>query len=258
MMNTKVKTLLFASLVLFAVTPSFANQTKVSVDLYAVTSHLMPYKGTQSDLSATVYLKFGDSAFRPFLRGVYTKYQYKNETVAVPVTVDDERKAAGGGLDIILNKYLRIRLLSEYINNKTANTQYSQESYGLIYNQYISTAAFDINNYAEAFSIPRFSSSGFDAFARVQLLKPFYFSISETHSSAIYPFVQYKTKVNDNAVFGISGSQLTAGLGYKYYNKDLAAGTLAFLAEAHSVVYQSIDYNGEWAQMLLALQYTYN
>lgn len=258
MISSKVKTLLFAGLVLFVVNPSFASQTKVSVDLYAVTSHLMPYKGTQSDLSATAYLKFGENVFRPFLRGVYTKYQYKNETAAVPVNIDDERRAAGGGLDINLNDYLRIRLLSEYITNKSANTQYSQESYGLIYNQYLSTGAFDINNYAEAFSIPRFSSSGFDAFVRIQLLKPFYFSTSEKHSNAIYPLLQYKTKVNDNAIFGVSGSQLSAGLGYKYYNKNWNSGTLAFLAEAHSVAYQSINYNGEWAQMLVALQYTYN
>lgn len=258
MIKPKINTLLFATLVLFAATPSFANQTKVSVDLYAVTSHLMPYKGTQSDLSATAYLKLGESVFRPFLRGVYSKFQYKNETAAVPVNVDDERKAAGGGLDIYLNDYVRIRLLSEYITNKTANTQYSQESYGLIYNQYLSTGAFDINNYAEAFSIPRFSSSGFDAFARIQLLKPFIFSTSESYSNTIYPFFQYKTKVNDNAIFGVSGSQLSAGLGYKYYNKNIASGTLAFLAEAHSVAYQSLDYNGEWAQMLVALQYTYN
>ena len=259
MLKLKLTTLLFAGLVVLAATPSLANQTKVSVDVYAVTSHLMPYKGTQSDLSATLYLKFRESSFRPFLRGVYTKYQYKNETAAVPVTVDDERKAAGGGIDIILNDYFKIRLLSEYIMNKTASTQYSQESYGLIYNQYLNLGnTLNLSNYAEAFSIPRFSSQTIDLFARFQLLKPFSFASAEDYSNAIYPFLQYKVKSNDNAVFGVSGNQFSVGLGYKYYNKNWAAGTLAFLAEAHSVAYQSTDYNGEWAQMLVALQYTYN
>jgi hypothetical protein len=258
MIISRVIILLFASLVFFTVKPSLANKTIVSIDIYAVKGHLMPYKGTQSDLSATLYLKLNEKSFRPFLRRVYTNYQYKNETNVLPITVDDERNTLGLGIDYIINDYLKIRFIKEDVVNKNANTKYLQDSYGLIYNQFISLGVVDLNNYLEAFNIPRFSPDSFDLFARIQVLKAFYLSNTEDDSNSLYPFIQYKIKSNDNAVFGVSGSQLTAGLGYKYYNKNWSNGTLAFLTEAHSVAYQSTFYNGEWAQILVALQYTYN
>ena len=253
----------FLNLALLFVVPLSAkahttDKIHLSLDLYAVHSSLMPYKGTQSDASATLHLNFANSRLKPFLRAVMTNFNYKDESVLPNLQVNDERKAAGGGLDIDLNAYVKIRLLSEYIMNKNANTQYSQDSYGLIYNQYLSLGALDLNNYAEVFQIPRFSRETIDLFARFQLLKPFYISSSEESSNVLFPFLQYKLKENDNAIFGISGNQLSVGAGYKYFNKNIAGGSAAFLIEGHSVAYQSTNYNGDWLQVLAAIQYIYN
>lgn len=232
--------------------------TSLTLDLYGSSGSLMPYKGTQSDLTATVYLNYGNKVLRPFLKAGYSKFDYKTETNNTITTVNDERKAAGGGLDLVLNQYVKIRFISEYVTNKNSGQQYSQESIGLIYNQYLNLGALDLNNYAEFFNIPRFSSTSVDSFARFQLLKPFVLSSDEDSSNTLYPFLQYKIRGNDNAIFGVDGSQMSAGLGYKYYDKSWQGGSFAFLAEAHSVVYQSSNLNGDWAQYLLAVQYIFN
>lgn len=250
----------------------------ISTDLYAVQTNMMQYKGYQNDLSATLYFKYEDYKLIPFLRHVLTNYYYLDERVrGTNGTIDytsDRRRATGGGIDYQFNSYLRLRLITESIDNKLYRSHYTQESYGLIYNQYLNPGYIEFSNYLETFLIPRVSSNKLDTFLRIQAFKSFYFKSGLAFSNAIYPFVQVKAKFNDDANFGISGQNLSVGGGYKFYgtnnstpnsvgikNATLKNGSVkssedcfAFMIEAHSLVYQSKDFNADWSQIMAVLQ----
>lgn len=259
-LNRISKVLILAATSIFVAQTSYAQESssfKLGADLYGTHSNLMPYKGYQDDLSATLYLQYKDFLVVPFVRYVDTNYYYLNEAGGNTAYTSDHRTAAGGGLDIRLLPYLKLRLISEYITNKLSSQSYSQDSYGLIYNQYIEVAGLEFNNYLESFYIPRASNS-IDTFARVQLLKNYYVTRSNESSNALFPFVQVKAKINDDAVFGVSGQNASVGAGYKYFRKFNSDSSLALLLEGHSVIYQSRDFNGDWMQALAAIQFLYN
>ena len=233
---------------------------RLAVDLYAVHANIMPYKGYSNDLMATVHLKYNDWKLRPFVRYVYTDYHFLNTLPPGNTTyTDDTRKAGGIGLDYFFTDYFRARFIYEAIDFKLSNQNVNQESLGLIYNQMISLGSFVLNNYAEAFYIPRLSNDNFDNFLRVQALVPFdIYSDKLEFSNTLYPFAQVKIRANDNYVFGLSGSNMSLGLGYKFYDVLSNVSNFSLLLEGHAVVYQSSNLNGDWAQALLALQYLYN
>ena len=227
----------------------------LSTDLYGVQTYLMQHKGYQNDLSATLYFQLADYNLIPFFRHVLTHYYYLDERVqGQQEYTSDRRMATGGGLDYKFNNYLRLRFNTESIDNKLNNTKYAQESYGLIYNQHLDFSQFELNNYLESFLIPRVSSNKFDTFLRIQAFKSFYFSKQLTFSNAIYPLLQVKAKFNDDSNFGISGQNASLGVGYKFYAKNSADDSFAFVLEAYSLFYQSKNFNGDWAQILAALQ----
>jgi hypothetical protein len=234
-----------------------ATQFHLGGDIYAVHTHLLPYKGTEDAIAGTLYFQFGDSKLVPFVRGTYSSYYYLNEAAGNTAYTSDNRSGLGIGLDFNLTSYLRIRVIEESIHNGLSGQSYDQFSYGLIYNQYIGLGFFDLNNYAEAFVIPRVSSGEVDTFARVQALIPIVHAQSGSSSHRVYPFVQAKAKVNDNDVFGVSGYNASVGAGYKWAKGFENKGQLAFLLEGHSLFYQSKDFNGDWNQILATLQYKY-
>ena len=224
-------------------------------DVYASHTNLMPFKGYQEDLSAMVYAQYSDVPVLPFVRYVLSNYYYLNSTL--PATTDytsDQRTAAGVGVDLRINPYLRVRLLNEQVNNKLANQNFNQSSYGIIYNQYIDLQRFEINNYLESFYIPRISER-LDTFFRIQALKSYYLSRSEDSSNVVYPLLQLKAKYNDDSIFGVSGHNISVGAGYKYFKKTAFDGLFSAVLEGHAVVYQSRDFNGDWFQALAAVQW---
>lgn len=231
------------------------SQFNLSVDLYGVQTNLMPYKGYQNDLMATVYLKYGEFPLIPFLRHVETHYYYLIETPPTNENyTSDRRLASGGGLDLKFNNYLKFRYIVESVDNKLSNTSYTQESYGLIYNQYLSFKYAEFNNYLETFLIPRVDNNSPDTFLKIQMLKSFYLSQSNHFSNVMYPFLQIKVKSNDNANFGVSGESANLGAGYRFYGVNDTKDSFAFVLEAHSVFYQSEKLNGDWLQMMAAFQ----
>ena len=228
---------------------------KISTDLYGVQTNLMQHKGYQNDLSATLYFQLSDYKFIPFLRHVLTHYYYLDERVQGAVNyTSDRRTASGGGLDYKINNYFRFRFNTEAISNKLDNTKYTQDSYGLIYNQYMDLDYLELNNYLESFLIPRISSNKLDTFVRLQVLKSFYWNREQTFSNTFYPLVQVKAKFNDEANFGISGQNASLGAGYKFYGMNNAKDSFALALEAYSLFYQSKDFNGDWSQILAAVQ----
>lgn len=234
-----------------------ATQFHLGGDIYAVHTHLLPYKGTEDAIAGTLYFRFGDSRLVPFVRGTHSSYYYLNEAGGNTAYTSDNRSGLGIGLDYNLTSYLRIRVIEESIHNGLSGQTYDQFSYGLIYNQYIGFGFFDLNNYAEAFVIPRVSSNEADAFARVQALIPFVIGQDASSSHRVYPFVQVKAKANDNDLFGVSGQNASVGAGYKWAKAYEDKGQLAFLLEGHSLFYQSKNFNGDWNQILAVIQYTY-
>jgi hypothetical protein len=100
-------------------------------------------------------------------------------------------------------------------------------------------------------------SEKIDTFFRVQALKSFYLTRSNESSNTLFPFVEVKGKYNDDAVFGVSGENANLGAGYKYFRK-YDSSTFAFVLEAHSVFYQSQNFNGDWVQGLAAIQWLIN
>lgn len=238
------------------------SEINISTDLYMVQTNLMPYKGYQNDISATVYAQYADYQLLPFVRYVLTNYYYLNEYAAGPGPglslrtdyTSDRRDAAGGGLDYKFNNYLKFRFVVESINNKLSDTSYTQESYGLIYNQYLEYEYIEFSNYLEAFLIPRVSSDKIDTYFKMQALKSFYINRSVTSSNAVYPFVQAKLKINDDANFGVSGQTGSVGAGYRFYGVNATKDSFTFILESHSVFYQSENFNGDWSQFLAALQ----
>lgn len=233
---------------------AFAEGLNLRTDFYASYTHLMPYQGTQGDVSVTLYADYDDYRFVPFIRGLFTNYHYKLPSATN--YLDDNRSSGGLGFDYRIFDSLRFRFIWESIHNDLADTTYSQDSYGFIYNQYIELTGFELNNYAESFYIPRVTKDSMDTFARVQALKSFYFERTPLFSHALYPFVQFKAKVNDDATFGLSGQNASVGAGYKFYStNESLSNSFSATVEGHSVFYQSKDFNGDWFQVLGALQW---
>lgn len=224
-----------------------------SADFYSSHDHIMQYKGKVTDIAATLYIQNNDFFVKPFIRANVSQYNFLS---GIAFT-DYSRNTIGLGLDLIINKYLRIRLLDDQVYNSTTGQSYNQDSYGIIYNQYIAFDYIEFNNYLESFLIPRISSGKMDTYLRVQGLKSFYLKSDADHSHAVYPFAQFKAKYNDDQNFGLSGNSISSGIGYKYFKKINDRNSLAFLLEGHSVVYQSKDFNGDWIQALAVIQYRY-
>lgn len=226
-------------------------------DIFGSHNNLMPFKGYQDDLSATLFFSYDDSRFRPFLRSLTTNYYYVFPDYDNHVT--DYRTAHGFGFDYFLADYLRFRVIQEKIQNRLYDTKYVQHSYGFIYNQYLEFSQFDMNNYLESFYIPRFSENSADSFFRMQILKPFYLSYDDRASNSFYPFAQFKSKINDDAIFGVYGSNASVGIGYKIYVSTEGGGHgFSAVFEANSVFYQSKNFDGDWVQALAALQWLVN
>lgn len=224
-----------------------------SADLYLSHDHIMQYKGKVTDVAATIYAQHNDFFIKPFIRASTSQYNFSSG-----VTFSDySRNTIGIGLDLIINKYLRIRLLDDQVYNGLTGQSYNQDSYGIIYNQYIAFEYIEFNNYLESFLIPRISSGKIDTYLRVQALKSFYLKSDTEHSHVIYPFAQFKAKYNDDQNFGLSGNSISTGAGYKYFKMLNDRNSWAFLLEGHSLVYQSKDFNGDWIQALAVIQYRY-
>lgn len=233
---------------------SHAQGFNLRTDLYASYTHLMQYEGTQADFSATLYGEYDDYRLVPFVRGLLINYHYRLPNT--PAFLDDNRSSAGLGFDYRIFDSLRFRAVVESIHNDLADTTYVQDSYGFIYNQYIELPGFELNNYAESFYIPRVAKGSMDTFARLQVLKSFYLTRTLESSHALYPFVQAKAKINDDANFGLSGQNASVGAGYKFYGINEAKdNSFSAVVEGHSVFYQSSNFNGDWFQVLGALQW---
>lgn len=235
---------------------TFAQENQAlhfSGDVYLSHDHIMQYKGQVNDLAVTVYAQHNDFFIKPFIRASASQYSFSSGAAFS----DHSRSSIGIGVDLIINKYLRIRLLDEQVYNGLTGMSYNQDSYGIIYNQYIGFDYIEFNNYLESFLIPRVSAGKMDTYLRVQALKSFYLKSDSEHSHAAYPFAQFKAKFNDDQNFGLSGNSVSTGIGYKYFIKFDDRNSLAFLLEGHSVVYQSKDFNGDWAQVFAAIQYRY-
>lgn len=224
----------------------------LSADIYASHSSLMQYHGQQNDLLGTFHLGHSDFFIKPFLRASYTGYDFGGDTRIA----DYSRKAAGGGLDAFVLPFLRLRLITESVTSSDTGRTYQQDSYGLIYNQYLDWDFIELSNYLESFYIPRVSSDKIDTFLRVQALKSFYLQSSAEQSHSLFPFVQYKAKYNDEANFGLSGHVVSAGGGYKFFSRRGRHNT-AFIIEGHSVLSQSRNFDGDWFQVFGAFQYFY-
>lgn len=242
----------------YLLAPALAQQQSLDLDLYATRSHLLPYKGIQNEVSATAYWNYSDSIL-PFIKTVYSQYDYTQESTASAVsnTINDSRTSAGIGIDLKIINSIKLRYSADYIKNKVSTKSYTQESFGVIYNQYISYADLDLNNYAESFYIPAINKNQLDSFFRFQALKNYYFSQTKTDSNSVYPFLQIKGKINDDNQFGISGTNGSLGIGFKYYNQLNSDSSIAVLAEAHTLIFQTKNLNSDWNQAFLAIQYLY-
>jgi hypothetical protein len=228
----------------------------IDADVFGSHVNLMPFKGYQDDLSATIFLKYNDGPVRPFVRALTTNYYYVFPGAETHVT--DYRTAYGYGLDYHFWDVFRLRLIQEKVHNRLADNEYTQNSAGIIYNQYLEFTDFDMNNYLESFYIPHFSTTTADTFFRLQILKPYYLSYDENASNSVYPFLQVRSKVNDDAIFGVSGQNASVGLGYKIYVTTESRQGFSALFEANSVFYQSDKFEGDWVQALAALQWMIN
>ena len=239
--------------------PNLRDDLRLAADLYASRSGLTTYKGYADDLSLTLKLKYANWKLVPFVKASMANYRYLNESIPGNTVYDlDERTATGAGLDLFLNKYIRLRYIHSWVNNKTSSKTYDQDEYLVIYNQYVDLTKIEMNNYLESVLIPRYSNTRWNTYLRVQLLKSFYLTREIDSSNVVYPFVQLKVKENDEDYFGKSGNLASVGLGYKFYSRPSAPSSLAFLLEGHSLIYQSRDFNTDWAQILAVLQLTYN
>ena len=144
-----------------------------TADFYGSHSSLMQFKGYQDDLSASLYLQFLPYRLVPFLRFLTSTYYYTPP--GATESISDRRVAVGGGFDYRFTDWLRFRAMTEEINDKVAARTRQQESYGLIYNQYLQLGWLEMNNYAEAFYIPKLSDDKLDTFASVTLFHTFLF-----------------------------------------------------------------------------------
>lgn len=250
------KNLFVAVLLLWGVFAAANQQNQktvdLSVDIYGVQTNVMPYRGYQNDLSATLYFQINDYRLIPFLRILDTHYYY--QLLNDEFYTSDRRLASGGGLDYKFSENFKFRFLVENIDNKKADTHYTQESYGLIYNQFLNFNFIEMNNYIESFLIPRIDSRQMDTFLKIQFLKTFYLNQTANSSQVLYPLLQIKAKSNDNVNFGVSGQNGSVGAGYRFYFANETKDSAAFVLEAHSIFYQSEKLYGDWFQALAALQ----
>ena len=235
-----------------------SDELKLSADLYASHSNLTTFKGYQDDASLTFKLKYTDFMLQPFAKLSTSHYYYLDERIANNTTYTSEhRNEYGLGLDLVILPFLKIRYIYEYGKNLVTDRNYEQESYIIIYNQFFDFVSFQLNNYLESAIFPRLSTNKFNTYIRVQALKTFDISRTIDTSHVVYPFLQVKYKDNEERLFGFSGHAETVGLGYKAYSKFSAESSAAFLLEAHSVLYQSTNFNGDWLQALAVVQLSY-
>ncbi|MEQ1723492.1 MAG: hypothetical protein ABL930_09975, partial [Pseudobdellovibrio sp.] len=233
------------------------SDLRVAFDISATHSGLTTYKGYSDDFSAYLKFKYKDWFVQPFLKAGSSSYYYLDETISGNTSYSrNEKNGIGLGVDVYLNKYIRIRYVHDWYNNKTDKTYYQQDAYLLIYNQYLDLQAFELNNYLESVIVPRYSNNA-STYLKMQGLKSYYINRDINYSNSIYPFAQLKLKNNDEEFFGKSGTLVSVGLGYKYYGKPQVQSSLAFVLEGHSVIHQSKDFNSDWFQILAVLQYTF-
>lgn len=232
------------------------DEIKVGVDFYGSQTNLMPYDGYQNDVISTIFGRRNGYKLVPLIRYVVTNYYFLNEFESPNNKIwnSDRRTAIGLGADYKFNDYLKFRFIVEAVKNKNSGTDYTQDSYGVIYNQFIQLKHFEVNNYLESFYIPRVASRSLDTFFKIQALKSHDLSRTATASNVIFPFIQTKVKVNDDSNFGVSGHNFSVGPGYRYYTVNAQKDSFAFVLEIHAVIYQSKDFNGNWMQALAALQ----
>ena len=232
------------------------DEVKIGADVYGSQTNLMPYDGYQNDVITTLFGRRNGYKLVPLIRYVITNYYFLNEFESPnnKIWTSDRRTAVGIGADYKLSDYVKFRFIVEAVENKNSGTRYTQDSYGVIYNQFISLKHFEVNNYLESFYVPRVASRSLDTFFKIQALKSHYLSQTATTSNVIFPFVQTKVKVNDDSNFGVSGHNFSIGPGYRYYTVNAQKDSFALIFEIHSVLYQSKEFNGNWLQALAALQ----
>lgn len=227
-----------------------------TADFFGSHSSLMQFKGYQDDLSASLYLQYRPFPLVPFLRFLTSQYYYTPQ--GATDSISDRRISAGGGFDLRFTDWLRFRAMTEQINDKVAATTRQQESYGLIYNQYLQMGWLESNGYAESFYIPKLSNEKLDTFASLTLFHTFYLNAAVNSSHSLFPFVAGRVRVNDDAIFGLSGSNATAGAGYKYYHTSGKDNNFAIVLTGHSLIYQSKDFDGDPTQVQAAIQWQTN
>ena len=230
---------------------------RVAFDISGTRSGLTTYKGYSDDFSAYAKLKYKNWLAQPFARTTSNSYYYLDESIPGNNSFSrNERNAIGFGVDIFLNKYMRFRYLHDWINNKTSDSRYTQDSYLFVYNQYIDLEQIELNNYLESVIVPRYSNV-VSTYLRIQALKTFYLARDIKYSHSFFPFAQLKLKNNDEEFFGKSGNLVSAGLGYKYYSIPNTQDSLTLLLEGHSVIHQSTNFHSDWFQILAVIQYLY-
>ncbi len=159
----------------------------------------------------------------------------------------------------MFNDLFRFRAVVESIRDDLTSVTYTQDSYGLIYNQYADFSYFEINNYLESFYIPRVSKGTLDTFFKVQVLKSFYLNQTPEMSQGLFPFVEVKAKLNDDVNFGQTGHNGSAGLGYKFFGVTPGGSSnFSVVIEGSSIFYQSKNFNGDWFQSMVAVQWVIN
>lgn len=262
---TKTKPLLliclfFTHSIIWAESSIDLSDIKFTADVFASHNHLVTYKGTQDDISATFKLKYPDFRIQPFARLSASNYSYLNESIIGNTEYTDEhRQSAGIGLDFyILLPILRLRYIAETITDKVSNSTHQRESYVFIYNQFIDLQIVQINNYLESSIIPKLSSEKFNTYFRTQIFKPFDITRSADSSNVYYPFVQLKIRDNEEQLFGASGNLTSVGLGLKNYTRLNGRSSISFLLEGHTVVLQSKEFNSDWNQLVAVAQYSFN
>lgn len=234
------------------------DELKLSTDLYGSHTDLMTYKGYQNGLSATFKLKYPDFMLQPLAKVSTSHYYYLDERILNNTSYSAEHRYAYGlGLDIIFTNYLKLRLLGEVVTNQVSNRTYQQDSIIVIYSQYLDYPAFQLNNYLEAAMLPRLSTNKFNTYLRMQLLKTIDLNRTNEVSNSVYPFVQFRARDNEEQLFGASGFNTSAGVGYKHFSRHDGKRNFSFLIEAHSIMYQSKEFFSDWAQALAAIQYTF-
>lgn len=236
--------LIYSILILSISAKSEEKSAHFLTQLYSSQSHILQHSGTQQEATATLWYKQSDFKLQPFLRSSWSHG-----------TGLELRHGIGLGADYLLHDTLRLRAQYELLQSDL--TGYSKrDSYGLIYNDYLDLKYFELNMYIETFYMPLISKQSLDSFFKIQAIKGFYFLRETNYTQSLYTFAQVKAKENDERNFGLSGQQLSAGVGYKYFNVN-SSHKFSFLVEAAFLAYQSKNFSGDWLQIFAALQYNY-